>query len=191
MMALQLSKYAWAGVVILGLFAVGSGFAQTGKSIGRLSAAKAQVLGTTNFTKVAGAVTADATDRLDLPGDGQERCAAGRLLHAFAADRASRLRAAAAFAAPVEIPNNLRGLPMPRTNPARGASLAYSNFTQAAVNSGLSTEPPDQGLAVGNGYVLEAVNGALAVYSDKGQLLSGVVPINQFFGQLPESDPKP
>jgi len=33
------------------------------------------------------------------------------------------------------------------------------------------------------------VNSALAVYSDKGQLLSGVVPINQFFGQLPESDP--
>jgi len=180
----------WAGVVILGLFAVGSGFAQTGKSIGRLSAAKAHVLGTTNFTKVAGAVTADATDRLDLPGDAAGEVRRREMLHAFAADRASRLRAAAAFAAPVEIPNNLRGLPIAENESGARGFAGISNFTQAAVNSGLSTEPPDQGLAVGNGYVLEAVNGALAVYSDKGQLLSGVVPINQFFGQLPESDPK-
>jgi hypothetical protein len=43
----------WIGVLIFDLFAVGSGFAQTGKSIGRLSAAKAHLLGTTNFTKMA------------------------------------------------------------------------------------------------------------------------------------------
>src|SRR5258708_38825671 len=90
----------WAGVVILGLFAVGSGFAQTGKSIGRLSAAKAHVLGTTNFTKVAGAGTADATDPLDLPGDAAGEVRRPEMLHAFAADRGSPLRAPPPFARP-------------------------------------------------------------------------------------------
>ena len=179
----------WIGVVILELFAAGSGFAQTGKSIGRLSAAKAHVLGTTNFAKVAGTVTADATDRLDLPSDAAGELRRREMLHAFAADRASRLSAAAALAAPVQIPNVV-GLPIAENESGTLGFAGISNFTQAAVNSGFSVEPPDQGLAVGNGYVLEAVNGALAVYSDKGQLLSGAVPINQFFGQLPESDPK-
>jgi hypothetical protein len=180
----------WIGVLILNLFAAGSGFAQTGKSSGRLSVAKAHVLGTTNFTKVAGSVTADATDRLDLPSDAAGELRRREMLDAFAADRASRLRAAAVLAAPLQIPNNVQGLPIAENESGTRGFAGISNFTQSAVNSGLSVEPPDQGLAVGNGFVLETVNGALAVYSDKGQLLSGVAPINQFFGQLPESDPK-
>jgi hypothetical protein len=112
------------------------------------------------------------------------------MLDAFAADRANRLRAAAVLAAPVQIPNNVAGLPIAESESNTRGFAGISNFTQAAVNSGFSVEPPDQGLAVGNGFVFEAVNNALAVYSDKGQLLSGVAPINQFFGQLPESDPK-
>jgi hypothetical protein len=189
MMRIKSRSALWIGVLILGLFAVGSGFAQTSKPPGRLTAAKAHLLGTTNFTKVASAVTADATDRLDLPSDAAGEVRRREMLDAFAADRASRSRVAAALAAPVQIPNNVPGLPIAENEFRVRGFAGISNFTQSAVNFGFSVEPPDQGLAVGNGFVLEAVNSALAVYSDEGQLLSGVAPINQFFGQLPEIDP--
>jgi hypothetical protein len=44
-----------------------------------------------------------------------------------------------------------------------------------------STEPPDQGLAVGNGFVLEGVNSALNVYDTNGiQLLVNRVALSSF-----------
>jgi hypothetical protein len=49
-----------------------------------------------------------------------------------------------------------------------------------------STEPPDQGLAVGNGFVLEAVNSALNVYNTDGiQQLPRHVALSEFFGLPP------
>ena len=47
-------------------------------------------------------------------------------------------------------------------------------------------EPPDQGLCVGNGFVVEPVNLALAIYDRNGTTLAGPVPLNQFFGLPPE-----
>ena len=44
-----------------------------------------------------------------------------------------------------------------------------------------SLEPPDQGLCVGNGYVLEAVNNAVAVYDGSGAQLTHDS-LNHFFG---------
>jgi hypothetical protein len=59
--------------------------------------------------------------------------------------------------------------------------------TGAYVNSQFSLEPPDQGFCVGNGYALEAVNTALAVYRhDNGQRVSGPTALSQFFGLAPE-----
>ncbi len=52
-------------------------------------------------------------------------------------------------------------------------------------NTQLSQEPPDQALSVGNGFVLEAVNTALAVYSTSGKRLAGPIPLNQFFNLDP------
>jgi len=49
-----------------------------------------------------------------------------------------------------------------------------------------SLEPPDQGLCVGNGFVLEAVNTALRVFSTAGAPLTGATTINAFFGLAPE-----
>ncbi len=49
-----------------------------------------------------------------------------------------------------------------------------------------STEPPDQGLAVGNGFVLEAINSALNVYDTNGiQQLLRPVALSEFFGLPP------
>ena len=47
-------------------------------------------------------------------------------------------------------------------------------------------EPPDQALAVGNGYVVEAVNNAIAVYKTNGKAASVPIPTNEFFGIEPE-----
>jgi hypothetical protein len=53
-------------------------------------------------------------------------------------------------------------------------------------NTQFNIEPPDQGLAVGNGFVVEPVNNVLAVYrAADGSKLSGPEPLNQFFGVAP------
>ena len=51
-----------------------------------------------------------------------------------------------------------------------------------------SHEPPDQGLCVGNGYVLESVNAALRVFDLKGTPLTPAIDLNTFFGYPPEYD---
>jgi hypothetical protein len=54
-------------------------------------------------------------------------------------------------------------------------------------NTQFSTEPPDHGLAVGNGFVLQTVNAALAIFSaDTGALQKGPTALNQFFRLKPE-----
>jgi hypothetical protein len=59
--------------------------------------------------------------------------------------------------------------------------------TGVYTNTQFSTEPPDQGLAAGNGFVVEAVNSALAVYDQhNGGMLLGPTPVNQFFQRSPE-----
>ena len=58
--------------------------------------------------------------------------------------------------------------------------------TGAFTNTQFSLEPPDQGLCVGNGFVMEVINTALAVYRPDGTLVAGPTALNQFFGLAPE-----
>jgi len=58
--------------------------------------------------------------------------------------------------------------------------------TGAYAGTQFSLEPPDQALCVGNGYVVESINTAVAVYNTSGDMLSGVTALNQFFGLAPE-----
>jgi hypothetical protein len=61
-----------------------------------------------------------------------------------------------------------------------------TTLTDATANGGFTFEPPDQGLAVGNGLVLEALNLQLAVFdAQSGQQLTPAVPLNAFFGLPP------
>ena len=53
------------------------------------------------------------------------------------------------------------------------------------VNSQFSLEPPDQGLCVGNGFVVEPINDAFAVYNHRGKALTGVTALNQFYNRAP------
>ncbi|HVS07522.1 MAG TPA: hypothetical protein VHK65_15345 [Candidatus Dormibacteraeota bacterium] len=59
---------------------------------------------------------------------------------------------------------------------------------QRTANGGnqFSVEPPDQGLCVGNGYVLETVNDVMNVYSSSGASLKGVTDLNSFYGYAPQ-----
>ena len=51
-------------------------------------------------------------------------------------------------------------------------------------------EPPDQGLCVGNGFVLETVNSALRVFSRSGLPLTDPIALSQFYGYPPNIDPE-
>jgi hypothetical protein len=52
-------------------------------------------------------------------------------------------------------------------------------------NTQFSLEPPDQALCVGNGFVLEGVNDAFAVFSPAGARLTAATAYNQFFDRSP------
>jgi hypothetical protein len=55
---------------------------------------------------------------------------------------------------------------------------------QRLANGGnqFSVEPPDQGLCVGNGFVVESVNDVIRVYDRRGNPLTRVVDLNTFYG---------
>ena len=53
------------------------------------------------------------------------------------------------------------------------------------VNTQFSLEPPDQGLCVGHGFVIEPVNLAFAVYNESGTRLTGFTALNQFYNRSP------
>src|SRR5579859_7135477 len=83
-------------------------------------------------------------------------------------------------------------VPKPASNAiiAGNAAVGFNGITHrdqrlAANGNQFSLEPPDQGLAVGNGFVVEAVNLAIAVYSPSGTLLAGPAALSGFLGLAP------
>ena len=68
-----------------------------------------------------------------------------------------------------------------------GISHYDQRFAGTGVYAGtqFSEEPPDQAFAVGNGFVVEAVNNAIAVYKTDGTLVSPATPTVQFLGLQP------
>ncbi len=58
--------------------------------------------------------------------------------------------------------------------------------TGVYTNTQFSLEPPDQALCAGGGFVVEAVNNAIAVYDNSGNLLTGPEALSQFWGLTPE-----
>lgn len=61
---------------------------------------------------------------------------------------------------------------------------------QRTANGGnqFSVEPPDQGLCVGSGFVMETVNDVLRVFDTAGNPVSGVVDQNTFYGYPAQFD---
>jgi hypothetical protein len=72
-----------------------------------------------------------------------------------------------------------------KSNPELTLSFDGLNFfDQRFANGGnqFSVEPPDQGLCVGNGFVMESVNDVLSIYDTAGNRLRGPVDLNTFYG---------
>lgn len=90
-----------------------------------------------------------------------------------------------------KFPKNPLDAPIVESSPLAGSNpeLALSfdglnHRNQRLANGGnqFSLEPPDQGLCVGNGFVVEAVNSVLRVYNTTtGAPLTGVQDLNRFF----------
>jgi hypothetical protein len=72
------------------------------------------------------------------------------------------------------------------SNPELALSVdGLNHFEQRYVANGgnqFSLEPPDQGLCVGNGYVVETVNSVIRVWDTSGHQVTGVQDLNTFFG---------
>jgi hypothetical protein len=104
-------------------------------------------------------------------------------------DLRSALRASASGTAQSPSLTNPDPLAHPVVKP-EAAFFGYAGLTHYASRNAsngnqFSVEPPDQGLAVGNGFVFEAVNSVLAVYSKTGIQLTPAVALNAFLGLPP------
>ena len=93
---------------------------------------------------------------------------------------------------PARLPANF--VPTPAGTPFGSASfngfVGLDQFQQATAFTGFADadngqlEPPDQGLAVGNGFVVEPINNAIEIFSTGGQSF-GFEALSLFFGLAP------
>ena len=80
---------------------------------------------------------------------------------------------------------NINGKTKAKSNPELVTSFDGLNFfNQRFANNGnqFSVVPPDQGLCVGNGFVLETVNDVLNIYAADSTSLLGATDLNTFYG---------
>lgn len=89
-------------------------------------------------------------------------------------------------------PPNPAGLTVTTNNPNFSGFNGMTNLDQRSAGTGIyagsqfSVEPPDQGFCVGNGFVLQNLNDAVAVYSASSDArVSGPTATNQFFNLAP------
>jgi hypothetical protein len=88
-------------------------------------------------------------------------------------------------------PPSPKGIPVV-SNP--GAATGFNGLDHADqrlagtgiyTNTQFSLEPPDQGLCVGNGFVIEPINDAFAIYNESGTQLTTTTALNQFYNRSP------
>lgn len=81
--------------------------------------------------------------------------------------------------------------------PGFGGFNGLSHRDQATAGTGIyagtqfELEPPDQGLCVGAGHIVEAVNNAMRVFDTSGTAQTPPIALNQFFLLKPEFQPGP
>ena len=105
-----------------------------------------------------------------------------------------RLAHAVGAAAPgIDVPQATAPALAQEAGPLLANFNGVSSRDSAATNFGQEFEPPDQGLCVGNGFVVEMVNSAYTVYTPAGKVVAGPFNVNGPFGEgLTEftSDPR-
>ncbi|MGZ4128757.1 MAG: hypothetical protein ACXVEX_11480 [Actinomycetota bacterium] len=99
-------------------------------------------------------------------------------------------------------PKSRKPVPPPSLSGITGTSLSVQNGTSNVAFAGMnhrdqrladggnqwSLTPPDQGLCVGNGEVVELVNVAIRVFDTSGTPLTDTIALNPFFGFSHEVD---
>ena len=79
-----------------------------------------------------------------------------------------------------------------KSNPELMVSIdALNHFQQRFIAGGgnqFSIEPPDQGLCVGDGFVLETINDVLRVFDTAGNPVTAPTALNSFYGYAPAID---
>jgi hypothetical protein len=95
-------------------------------------------------------------------------------------------RLAKGSVSPARVPSSHVPTPADSTVLGLQAGAGFNGLTHldqrlASGGNQFSSEPPDQGLAVGNGYVVEAINTAIRVRSTSGAVLVPAVGLNSFF----------
>ena len=98
-------------------------------------------------------------------------------VHAKGVRRLPRTGRAAAARVP-----GITATPIVSTTPGLLSDFnGVSSLDSAKTNFGLEFEPPDQGLCVGNGFVLEAVNSAFTIYHTNGSVVEGPFNVNALY----------
>lgn len=77
----------------------------------------------------------------------------------------------------------------PDSRPACSRSSGGLDAFDDAATTGFDFEPPDQGLCVGNGFVLESINVTIRPFDDTGSALAPPTEMNRFYGSPPLFDP--
>src|SRR6266849_6244583 len=89
-------------------------------------------------------------------------------------------------------PMSHHGSAKAKSNPELTLSIdGINHFQQRFVAGGgnqFSIEPPDQGLCVGNGFVLETVNDTLQIFDTSGNPVTAPTDLNSFYGYTPAID---
>jgi len=85
----------------------------------------------------------------------------------------------------VHLPPDVAPTPLavPRVDELERNFNGVSSRDSAVTNFGLEFEPPDQGLCVGNGVVVEPVNSAFTFYRTDGSLIAGPFNVNDLFNE--------
>jgi hypothetical protein len=123
------------------------------------------------------AATARGRRRFNRPIPAKEAARRGLVANAAAAN------ASAAFPPPEPVVASDFVVPFQSFGFQGFNGISHVDSRTANNGNQFSVEPPDQGLCVGNGYVLEAVNDAVRVFDTQGNPLTGVEDMASFFGK--------
>ncbi len=95
-------------------------------------------------------------------------------------ERSPRSTVAAGGQVRIPVPSSI-GVDSRRGDVSGFVGLSHVDSRTASGGNQFSLEPPDQGLCVGNGHVVETVNDVMAVYDTRGRIQSGPMALNAFY----------
>src|SRR5579859_1157240 len=85
--------------------------------------------------------------------------------------------------APAHVPQTASTSQLSSTGTLLEGFNGVSSRDSAVTNFGAEFEPPDQGLCVGNGFVVEPVNSAYTIYRTNGTVVAGPFNVNKLFDE--------